>query len=143
MPPGRRVGEGRGRIGIDRDMRRVVDGRDGDGGGGFRGSAVAVRDAVGERVGAVVVVVRIVFERAISVEQQRAVSRAGDGRYPIGGVAIGIDHGQRVAIGIGVVAQHIAGDDVIFERIVAIGIGNRGAVEADQYRVGISEMSGA
>ena len=142
VPPGGGIGERRRRIGVDGDVRRIVDRCNGDGRRGFGRAAVAVGDTIGEGVRTVVVVVRIVFERSIGVEQQRAVGGSGDGRDTIGGVAVGIDDSQRVAIGIGVVGQHIAGDDVVFERVVAVGVGDGRAVETDHHRVGVGEMGG-
>src|SRR5204862_7083088 len=100
---GERVAADGGVLGGDRRVvlrhRGIVHRGDVDADGGDIAVGHAVIGLVGEAVGAVVVGGRRVGERAVGVQRQAAVGGAGDQH-----------RAQGVAIGIGVVGQHVAAD---------------------------------
>src|SRR5207302_473503 len=105
----------------------VVDRVDGDADGGLVAVEAAVVGHVGEGVGAVVVGGRRVGGRAVAVERQLAVGRAGHhGR------------GQRRALHVAVVAEHAGGADRqrrVLVGDVAVVVGDEGGlVRADVHR---------
>ena len=108
---------------------------------------MTVGDAIGEAVGAVVVDVRVILERSIRVQNDRAMSRACHWRDAVGGVAIGIDDGQRIAFRIAVLASragsHIAGDDQVLGRGEAVVDGDGRQIGIEDHRVGIGQALGA
>src|SRR5882724_13254132 len=101
--------------------RRVVDGRHRQAHLRTAGAAMAVGNGVGETVGAVVVGARRIADAAVLVQRDRAMGGGADG-----------GDGQRVMVGIGVVAQQARRRDM--ERRVlgsreAVVVGHRGVVD--------------
>ena len=125
---GDRLVLGRGDRVIDRH-RRVVDAADVDGDRGHIRAAVAVAHRVGEAVGAVEVGIRRVDDLARD-DLDRAVGRRGQAR-----------DGERIAVHVGVIGQHVDGDGGVLrggDRVVTghRGIVHRGHVDGDRRRVG-------
>ncbi|GJD54050.1 hypothetical protein OPKNFCMD_6830 [Methylobacterium crusticola] len=111
------------REGVGERRRRIVDRRHRDGDGGEAGAAVAVRDPVGEAVGAGEVGVRRVGEAAIREKHDRAVGRPRD--EPVGeGIAVGI--GVRPGA---VIRSQAAGQDPVLGDHEGVVGGDRGRVD--------------
>ena len=126
-------------------QRIIVHWRDRHGHFGCVCAAVAIADLVGDRVVAVIVRIRRVGQCAVGIHRHRAVQRCGRA-----------DHFQRVALGVGVIAQNIDGDRCVLVGAGCVIIGNgANIVRQDQVfnlgkghgasdvAVGIQEFDGA
>ena len=74
--------------------RRIIERHDRDRDRRSRETALAVADLIGDRIGAVEIERRRIRDRAVGIDHNRAIRRACR------------DHGQRIAINIGIIAQN-------------------------------------
>ena len=103
-------------VGDGRRHRSIVDRRHGDGDGRGIETAVSVTGLVRDDVRAVEIRVRLVGDRAVCVDRYRSVRRAG------------ADHGERIAVGIGIVIQYGDHHRAVFQHRRGVVGGNRGRI---------------